>query len=285
MIGRRAFAAGCLGSLALARGASGQPPRSWTLRPIEHPAFNWRMVAQSDLILRGILAASALKPGDMGTVALPLAVSRLYKGGARPDTIDLRYDRQAGCGPAPEALTALNARDAVFFLGIETGAAHRLVGCSADSATAFSSAHERALQKEIGIQAMLIRRVSALLAEHPPPFEESVTAMIRAALTGDNQSALRGLLRSGRAAAPAMIRHLGDRRPLPKNAVIATVDDRSGQYPLGEVADLLMLALGIVAKDAELGWPAPDMSGEARQRIVDAWRVWLGYSLGLEAHG
>jgi hypothetical protein len=285
MIGRRAFAIGCLGNLALARPSFGQSPGSWTLRPIDHPDFNWRMVAQSDLVLRGILAASALRLDGARTISLPLAASRAYKGSAGRSAIELRYDRHAGCGPTPDALLALNARDAVFFLALGTGAAYHLVGCSPDSATIISAAYERGLQKEIDTQRSLVRRVLALLSDYRPPFEDTVTAMIRAALAGDNQSALRGLLRSGRAPAAAIIRHLDDRRPLPNRTVIATVGARPGQQEVGEVADLLLLALGIVAKDAELGWLAPDAAEKPRQRIVDAWYVWLGYSLGLEARG
>jgi hypothetical protein len=285
MIGRRAFALGGIASLGLASASAAQTPRSWTPQPFERPDFNWRIVAQSDLIVRGILASGALRLDDTRAVSLPLAASLAYKGTVRRPAIDLRYDRRAGCGPTPDALAALNARDAVFFLAFEAEAACRLVGCSSDSATAVSAAYERRLQKEIHSQRRLVRRVSALLSDHPPPFEDSVTAMIRAALSGDNQSALRGLRRSGRVAAAAIIRHLDDRRRLPGKTVIAPLDDRPGQHELAEVADLLMLALAIVAKDAELGWPVPDMADAPRQRLADAWRVWLGYALGLEARG
>lgn len=285
MIGRRALALGGIGSPWLARPTAAQALRSWTPPLFEHADFNWRMVAQSDLIARGILASAALRLDDTRNVSLPLATSLAYKGTVRRPAINLRYDRRAGCGPSPDALAALNARDAVFFLAFEAEAAWRLVGCSPGSATAVSAAYEQRLQNEIDTQRRLVRRVSALLSDYPPPFEDSVTAMIRAALSGDNQSALRGLRRSGRAAAAAIIRHLDDRRPLPGKTVIAPLDDRAGQHELAEVADLLMLALAIVAKDAELGWPASDMADAQRRRLADAWRVWLGYSLGLEARG
>lgn len=251
MMRRRALA---LGGIAWARTASAQQPGLWTLRPIEHPAFNWRLVAQSDLIVRGILAMPTL------------AISRLYKGSERRAAVDLRYPGRPGCGPAPEALAALNARDGVFHLAA-TPPGFELVGCSPESATAFSLAYERDLRKEAERQAAMVRRVTGLLADRTPPFEDSVAAMVRTALAGDNQSALRGLLRSGLAAAPAMIRRLDDRRALPRKEFI----EGQGRHHLDDVAELMMFALGLVAKDAGLG------------RIADAWRVWLGYSLGLEA--
>jgi hypothetical protein len=269
MIGRRALVLGGIGSLVVGR-AVGQEPQAWTLRPIEHRGFNWQLVACSDLIVRGILAAPTA-----------LAVSRVYKGSERRTALDLRYREQANCGPVLEALTALKARDGVFCLTLsEAGSAYSFAGCWPEAATAFSDAYERTLLKEIETQRAMARRVATALGNDTLPFEASVAAAVRAALAGDGQSAVRGLRRSGLAAAPAMIRLLADRRKLPKEAV-------EGLKPanVSEVADLLMFALDLMAKDARLGWPSPDAPEAQRQRIADAWRVWLGYSLGLGSTG
>jgi hypothetical protein len=269
MIGRRALAVGGIGSLVAGR-AVGQEPQAWTLRPIEHRGFNWQLVAGSDLIVRGILAAPT-----------ELAVSRVYKGIEHRTALDLRYSPQAGCGPGPEALMALKARDGVFCLASSVdGAGYSFTGCGPEAAAVFSEDYERALLKEIETQRAMARRVATALGNDTLPFEASVGAAVRAALAGDGQSALRGLRRSGLAAAPAMIRLLADRRKLPKEAV-----EGLRPHKVTEVADLLMVALDLMARDAHLGWPSPDAPAAQRQRIADAWRVWLGYSLGLEANG
>jgi hypothetical protein len=264
MMGRRVFAAGLMGCFAGASAASAQVPASWMPGPIEHRGFDWRLVARSDLIVRGIL-----------TSAEALAVSRIYKGSERRTDLELRY---ADCATAAATLAALKARDGVFCLARpDTGSAYHLTACRTEAAALFGANHEAALQTEIDIQRATVRRVETSLANDRLPFEASVEAAIRAALAGDNQSALRGLQRSGLPAAPAMVRSLEDRRRLPRKDVTAASD----RHRVGDVGDLLMLALGLLVKDARFGFPSPETPDGQRLRMADAWRVWLGYSLGL----
>lgn len=267
MIGRRAFAAGWMFSLAGVRGASAQAPASWTPGPIEHRGFNWQLVARSDLIVRGIL-----------TSAEALAVSRIYKGSERRTDLGLRHADGADCATAAATLAALKARDGVFCLARpDIGSAYTLTACVPETAALFGTSHEAALQTEIDVQRATVRRITTLLANDRLPFEASVEAAIKAALAGDNQSALRGLQRSGLPAAPAMIRSLDDRRRLPQKDITAS----SGPYRVGDVGDLVMLALSLMVKDARFGFPSPETPDGQRLRMSDAWRVWLGYSLGL----
>jgi hypothetical protein len=295
MIGRRALAGGWVASLAWARGSSARGPQPWTLRPIEHRGFDWRLVAQSDLIVRGILAipaetASLLKQSGEKTASIPLAVGRVFKGAERRRSLELRYPRIANCGrPAPHALAALNARDAILCLTLEptppAGPPYYLADCSREAATGFSDDTQRRLLKEIDSQRSTARHIAGALANDRLPFEASVEAAIGAALAGDNQSALRGLRRSGLAAAPAMIRRLDDRRPLPQQAIsvsLAGSFEGLSHYSVGEVGDLLMFALGLMTKDVSFGFPFPQTSDAQRERMADAWRVWLGYSLEMD---
>jgi hypothetical protein len=269
---------------------------SWTLHSIDRPVVNWKLVAQSDLIVRG---SFKLTPGNLAIlskrsaahVSLPLSISHVYASVGSVGDVEVRYYAAPSgrptptySGPTPQAIEVAADKEAVFFL-VQGPDDYYFAGHTPDALVPGTVHFERLVQDEVLKQKSLASRVAKFLEGHKPPLDDRVGEIVGLARKGKTQAALDELLGLGQRAVPAMVKRLGDRRILPSPAISIHVPgafEGLSHYRVRDVGDFLMFVLHH-GTEVSLGWPDENASAQVRRRYADSWRIWLGYSLRLDA--
>jgi hypothetical protein len=253
----------------------------------------WRLVAESDLIVRAVPSASAdsiaaLKRHAQTYVILSSAVSRAYKGMAdRP--VQLRYWPPAAYGgPVPEAVAAAIDKEAILFLvhaEKDEDGPYYFAGYDRSALLPVSREREREVLDEVARQAALAARTAEFLAHRKPPLDDRVAALIEGVLQPSTAAeALQGMLSLRADAIPAVTRRMDDRRRLALQSVGVPTQPGAfeglAHYSPSTVLDLVSLVLQRLAADGMDALPNGGTE-QARRRVVSAWRVWLGRALRL----
>jgi hypothetical protein len=309
---RRRFVALGLGAMAAGcapRSITNDGPESWKLQSpdtagdrgggVADTRIPWRLVAESDLIVRATLrmpkrAASALERRDPTYVSFPLTVSKVYKGDPPVHATQLQYyparTSPLTAEPTPEAVAAVANKEAIFFLvlpyeGGADGGPLYFAGYTRSALLLPSSEIEQELSENIAQQAALAARVAEFLAIHHPPFDQRAAALIENLLKSEtaNQAA-DGLLSLGPDAIPALIRRIDDRRRLALGSISVPTGpggfEGLAHYKPKEVIDFISLVVALKAHEGVESLPNGG-TAQARSRVVDGWRVWLGRAMQL----
>jgi hypothetical protein len=299
---RRQFGAGLLSlaSYFALPSTSIAAPVSWDLRPIEKRDVNWRLIARSDLIVRGriLVPPHALKGAKPDYVRLPIVATSILAGNETRKNFEFSYypyvhpTVASVRSPSPAEVTSSVLTESIFYLQwvdrLGEEGAYVFADYTAEALVPASEELDSRVRTEAEKQKTLATKVTTLLAVHMPPLDERVAALATDASRGNTQAALDGLLALDDIAIAAIAKRLGDRRRLPDGAIKISLKgvkgafEGSALYRIADVGSLMMFALHHGTKDGFFGWPLEETSERRRLRIVAAWRVWLGYSLGLE---
>ena len=273
--------------------APGASPVSWELHPVTREGADWRLVAQSDLIVRAKVSVLPQSLEDLPPrfVQIPLVVTSVLSGTEDRKTFDFTYYTSRPDSPSPTEVAKSVSAESIFHLkwiGRSPAApagAYFFAGYQPEALVPASAELEARIREEAETQRTVATRVEALLSAHKPPLDRRVASLVDKALRGNTQAALDGLLALPNDALPAMVKRLDDRRPLKQGANSISIKGvwEFSHYSVVDIGGLMMFVLHHHGdlKNGYLGWADKDTSERRRERIVAAWRVWLGYSLRL----
>jgi hypothetical protein len=256
----------------------------------------WRLVARSNAIVRARLnipedAMLALRGRENKYASIGLTVSaKLKNDRLLGDFIQLKaYAAPLAGAPNAATLAALKDKEAIFFLAHPYDASTDAYYFAGNTRGALLSANpepEDAVRREVEEQLRLARTISAYLARNTPAHDEEVADLIEVAvLPLTSASAMGKLFELGCDAVPALVRHMDDRRLLPGRLVSLSCfgtgcfEAQTNYRPIA-VVDLLAIVLDRITHES-LGDIYNGGSEEQRRRTIEAWKVWLGRSLGL----
>lgn len=264
--------------------------------------MNWRLVAQSDLIVRGRLIVpvravrARLKSKNRDFENLHLQVHQLIKGKSSQKTLSIRFFVSADADqPSTHTILSLDKKEVVVMLVHEDGESiqghflpspfagqHFLAGNSSDSLQPYNPATTLRIQNEVRNQESVAANFSDLPAARPDAFAPKVKALIEA-MTHENseEQAFAGLEALGVQAVPSIIRLLDDRRRLLIPAIRLQNKARNAfegarQYRPDVVVDALAAILNQLLGES-FGFIYNGASERERQREVRAWQVFLHY--------
>lgn len=287
-----------------------QQPVDWTLySPDRYGAptdalIPWRLVAMSDLIVSGILTVTPESMAKFGqltaeVIVLPLSILHVFAGTTAAQSVEIFSPADLTGGPDSAAIASANGRESLLFLvgpSQESGdvRAHYFftsnglfAGNHGTAIPPSSTATVNALTKEISEQGPLAARTAQFLADHVPPNDGYVAALIEQLLAERTAyDASQELLSLGPAYAAALVHRMDDRRPIALKyfSVPAPMGYFEAIIHWGPkaVVDVISTVLQ-VNMDYSMFATSSGGSERARRKVVDAWRSWLGRSLRLQA--
>jgi hypothetical protein len=268
-------------------------------QPSSVPKYDqWRLVAQSDLILKAELSApvdairTAVASRRYSVLRLHAKVTEALKG--RPDSTDIEfayYPEPVPYSPSPQAVISLDRKQALIFLqqaDTPTVAGLYFAGDTPKSLQAMDPAIIRRVQEEYENQWRVIAAWGRSKDAQPDAQQKKVQALIQQMLDKrTEQTAFKRMERMGQAAVPSMIRLMDDRRPLP----IPYIDlenkfpgafEGIRHYAAGEVVDALAALLNQITGE-DFGPIYNGGSERERAKAVTGWRIYLHYRLGKSA--
>lgn len=293
---RRHVLGGLAAAALLPRWARAQDPLpSLEIVPLEPKRYKpetplpWAVLAASHYVLRGTLKAPVeelarrLAEDEHAYVDLEIeAPESLYGqlGGTPPK---LRYySRPLPYAPHPERVMALDGQAVIACLALLDQPYNKGLYLSGFDPSALRAASEPLLSStraELAAQAALLDRY--LLRPHTElePEEEVVQELlVRLGLPGQGYVAWNDLFSMGPRIAPAVVRHMDDRRPvgaeaLPLHSRQPTAAGRPTHFAPQLVVDALSGLLNELV-GAAFGNILNGASERERQAEVRAWRIW-----------
>lgn len=292
-------------ALALACPAFAQPakPALQTTIAASPTYSNWKLVAQSDLIVRGRLIApvqtlrarsKSKKPNEE---ILKVRIHQVLKGKQGQKSLAIRISTPlASYEPSLQTILSLNGKEVVAMVGREDGESIQgqflpspsaeqsfFAGYSPEALQPDSSDLALRIRTEVQNQERIAAEFSRLPAARPDASEPKVKALIQAMLNEKSeQKAFADLESLGAQAVPSTIRLMDDRRRLPfpggimlRNKSLNAFEG-ARQYRPDVVVDALAAILNQVTGES-FGFIYNGASQRERQREVNGWRVFLHY--------
>lgn len=258
---------------------------------IEQPPL-WNLVAQSHMIIVGTPTVPveqfepAQRTGHGRYIDFETGVQQCLKGDPCPQTITTRHYIYADAREAPvdDALVAANAKASVLFLltGLSShvgGSANYLAGHTAAAVQPSLSDLIRDLEAEVAAQQEIVRRFGENFPAANERLYGKVKSLIEAMLNRRKQKkAFAELEALGKAAVPAMIMQMDDRRELPVKAI--SLRNPPGffegyrHYGPEVVADAIAAILNQITSES-FGTMYNGASEPHRKAEIDAWRIYL----------
>ena len=292
----------CCACPAFAQPAISAKPTSQTMVATSPAYSNWRMIAESGLIVRGRLLVpvrairSRLKSKQREYEVLHLQVHQLLKGNTSQKTLAIRYFVSTDADqPSTRTVLSLHNKEVVAIMEhpsdyyieghvLPSPFAGQLflAGNSSDSLQPDNRATTLRIQTEVQNQERIAANFSALPAARPDAFAPKVKALIEA-MTHEKseQQAFAGLEALGIQAVPSIIRLMNDRRRLPIPGIMLRNKARNAfegarQYRPDVVVDAVAAILNQLVGES-FGFIYNGASQRERQREVNGWRVFLQY--------
>lgn len=301
-VGRRTVAAHTVAAVALGliAGCQNAQEPEWTLRPVDtrvppagaDPTF-WSIL-YADIIARSTIAPGVetdRSPGGQesrSSAKVMLVASRVYKGPLAPGSLTVHF-----AGPARSAAQRVvgeaDGREAIVFLlkfeKFLQGALYEPTRHPPVLMT-WTPALEQRILRQLSSIARFSRSVEHYLDRHVPPFERRVKTLIEQLTRPETcLSAGRSLDELGEESIPALVKHLGDMRPLAIRGFSVTPDrpdhfEGLVHHAVELIVDLLSIVLWRKTGPAGMGSTGSASSDFHRQAMVQRWQVWLGLALG-----
>ena len=257
----------------------------------EHPPL-WNLVAQSHMIIVGTPTVPvdqfepAQRTGHGRYIDFDTGVQRCLKGDPCPQTMTTRYYIYADAreSPVDRALVAANGKESVLFLltGLSSNvgrSANYLAGHTAAAVQPASPDLIHDLKAEVAAQQEIVRRFGENFPPSNEPLYGKVKSLIEAMLNRRKQKkAFAELEALGKAAVPAMIMQMDDRRELPVKAI--SLRNPPGffegfrHYGPEVVADAIAAILNQITGES-FGTMYNGASEPHRKAEIDAWRIYL----------
>jgi hypothetical protein len=256
--------------------------------------FPWRLVAQSDLIVRARIivpdnTVKALSAGRTDNLAFGLAVAEAFNADRPGAVIQLKVaTAPADNGPGATHVVAYQDKEAILFLSHPYSAgsdAYYFAGHTTRALAAATPEVVDALRREVRAQAELAHRATDRLSREILADDEAVAKLIgMARLPATMKVGVDGLMALSSDAIPALIRRMDDRRSVTVLSSLISPDaaEPGGVPPRTVVlatVDLIAIVLERLTRQS-FGDLHRGGTEEERRRVVTAWKVWLGRSAG-----
>lgn len=254
----------------------------------------WKLVAQSDLILTGQLSApaeairAAVASHQYSYLRLHANVAEALKG--EPDSASVEfayYPEPRPYAPSPQTVIAFDGQRVLVFLhrsDTPTVAGLYFAGYTPKALQTVDYVTVRKVREEIQNQRRVIAAWRRSKDARPDASQKRVQALIHQMLDkGTEETAFQRLEHMGQAALPSMIRLMDDRRPLPIPAIDLENKNPAAfegirHYGPAEVVDAVAALLNQITGE-DFGSIYNGGSERERRRAVDGWRVYLHYRL------
>lgn len=279
-----------------ATGALQAAPAQGVVDVSSSPAYsNWRLVAQSNLVVRGRLIVpvktvrSFLKSKKRDYLILRLQVHQVIKGTSSQKLLAIRvFSVPASYDPSLQTILSLHQKNVLAMIVQTDGsfAAGQLffAGYSRDALQLDAPALSRRVQKEVQNQNRIAQKFSLLPVAQPDALHSKVKSLIEAMVHEKTEEQAFAQLESlGVQAVPSTIRLMNDVRRLPiprivlRNKAPGAFEGERQYAPLVVVdalQDILNQLTGESFGDTGIG-----VSARERQRGINGWRVFLHYKL------
>lgn len=257
----------------------------------EHPPL-WNLVAQSHMIIVGTPTVPvdqfepAQRTGHGRYIDFDTSVQQCLKGVPCPKTIASRHYIFADgrLESIDGALVSANGTASVLFLLIDMGGkvghgANSLAGHTAAAVQPATPELIRDITAEVAAQQEIVRRFSENFPIGNEPLYGKVKSLIEAMLNRRKQKkAFAELEALGKAAVPAMIMQMDDRRELPVKAISLRNPPNSFEdfrhYGPEVVADAMAAIVGQITGES-FGTIHNGASEPHRKAEIDTWRIYL----------
>lgn len=247
----------------------------------------WRLVAKADVVAVGTYEfpdakmQAAIAAGKHESVDIPFALSKVLKGTvANPSVVVPHYTQDASYAPTNVQLKELSAKPVIVFLvRVKHSRRANELYMPNSGAEVVRVADQKAISmvmNEVQRQAMVLRNWKW---ETALPREAEMKQLLATVQTPETQrKAFRQLESVTWDAVPALVKLMGDRRPLPEPS-ISIVNKFPGAFEglRHYHAQLMVDALAALLNDIT-GQSFGDLSDidnteEDRKRTVDGWRI------------
>ena len=243
---------------------------------------DWRRVAQSSLIIDGILGipsleiVSAERTGDHKHVTINATINHILKGASPSNSVAIEHYTNSGDnGISNEHLANFSKIPVIAFL-LESEGKYYFINSGSDGLISSTQERQRELQSEVRRQNLILQNWSPNTSL---PHYEKVQSLIRLIETNKLKSgAFRQLESLGTEAVPAMIAQMDNRTPIP-NTTLA-LKNLSGdafedyrQYRPEAVVDAIAAILNQITGEG-FGYIYNGGSETDRRHTVDAWRIY-----------
>ena len=251
----------------------------------------WKLIAQSHVIIVGVPVVPvdqfepAQRTGHGRYIDFDTPVQQCLKGDPCPETMTTRYYIYGEShSPLDAALVSANGKESILFLltGLSSNVAHSANYFAGHTHTALQTASPELIQDisaEVAAQREIVRRFGENFPVRNEPLYEKVKALIEGTLNPRKQKkAFAQLEALGKAAVPAMIMQMDDRRELPLKAI--SLRNPPGffegfrHYGPEVVADAIAAILNQITGES-FGTMYNGASEPHRKAEIDAWRIYL----------
>lgn len=296
VLSRRHVLGGLLSLPLLTRAGWAQElPPALEIVPLEPKTFKpetplpWAVLAASHYVLHGALKAPVeelaerQQSGEHAYLDLEIEAPEALYGQLGDTPPKLRYySRPLPYAPHPERVMALNGQPVVACLALLDQPYNKglyLAGFEPSGLRAASEPLLASTKAELAAQAKLIERYKLRPTTELEPEEEVVQELIvRLGLPGQGYVAWNDLFSMGARAAPAVVRHMDDRRPVGAEALpMHTRQPTAAGRPTHFAPELVVDALSGLLNElvgAAFGNILNGASERERQAEVRAWRIW-----------
>jgi hypothetical protein len=256
---------------------------------------DWRLVAESDLILRAHLTVpveairASVAAENYAYLTLRAWIVEVLKGKPNATAVEVRYfTRPNSYSPSPQAVIDLNQKEAlVFLLRSDDPAVAGLyfAGHTPRALQVIEPDVLKAVREEVQNQQRIIATYPRSKAAQPDAQHQKVRALVQQMLDKrTEEAAFEKLEQMGPVAIPSMIRLMNDRRPVPIQSISLvnkSPDAFEGIRHYGpKVVVDAMAALLEQMTGEHFGIIVNGGSERERAATVHGWRVYLHYQLG-----
>lgn len=247
----------------------------------------WKLVAQSDLIAKGVLVApleqlaAIRQSGKDDYVSFPIRVTACLKGNCG-ETFSLRhYTEDRSYSPSLQSLQDADGKESLFFL-VVVDANNYFAGYTPKALRVATANEVQAVQSEVAAQGATLSAFSKKYSSSRDPHYFEIKTLVDDFTHGSReQDAFRKLEKLGDAAVPSMIALMDDRRDLAIkqiSLVNKSPDAFEGirHYGPQKVVDAIDALLNQITGEY-FGRIHNGGSEQERRAAVNGWRIFLDH--------